>query len=186
MASKLTTAAWVAHELGLAASFGGLLFGKLALNPNLEVVENKPDRGKLLNKSWNRYNVVNALSVGTAIATWLTGRAAISGNLALDEEANNLVRTKDALLATAAATGLISMISGLQLTRQAPDGATPIDSGVSPAPEMSEEAARLLRRVNVLGNVNIAVLGGVIAVSTILSMKANESVRWSLVSRLLP
>src|SRR5919112_17869 len=130
MASKLTTAAWVAHELGLAASFGGLLFGKLALNPNLEVVENKPDRGKLLNKSWNRYNAVNALSVGTAIATWL-----------------------------------ISMISGLQLTRQAPDGATPIDSGVSPAPEMSEEAARLLRRVNVLGNVNIAVLGGVIAVS---------------------
>src|ERR671920_14896 len=131
--------------------FGGLLFGKLALNPNLEVVENKPDRGKLLNKSWNRYNAVNALSVGTAIATWL-----------------------------------ISMISGLQLTRQAPDGATPIDSGVSPAPEMSEEAARLLRRVNVLGNVNIAVLGGVIAVSTILSMKANESVRWSLLSRLLP
>ena len=151
MASKLTTAAWVAHELGLAASFGGLLFGKLALNPNLEVLENKPDRGKLLNKSWNRYNAVNALSVGTAIATWL-----------------------------------ISMISGLQLSRQAPDGATPLDSGVSPAPEMSEEAARLLRRVNVLGNVNIAVLGGVIAVSTILSMKAKESVRWSLVSRLLP
>ena len=186
MASKLTTAAWVAHELGLAASFGGLLFGKLALNPNLEVVENKPDRDKLLNKSWNRYNAVNALSVGTAIATWLAGRAALSGNLALDEGANNLVRTKDALLATAAATGLISMISGLQLSRQAPDGATPLDSGVSPAPEMSEEAARLLRRVNVLGNVNIAVLGGVIAVSTILSMKANKSVRWSLVSRLLP
>ena len=184
--TKLSTAAWVAHELGLATSLGGLLFGKLALNPNLEVLENKSERGELLNKTWNHYNAVNALSVGTAIATWLTGRAAISGNLSLGEEANNLVRTKDALLATAAATGLISMISGLQLTRQAPDGATPIDSGVSPAPEMSEEAARLLRRVNVLGNVNIAILGGVIAVSTILSMKANESVRWSLVSRLLP
>ena len=184
--TKLTTAAWAAHELGLAASFGGLLFGKLALNPNLEVLENKFDRGKLLNKTWNRYNAVNAASVGTAIATWLTGRSAISGNLALDKEANNLVRTKDALLATAAATGLASIASGLQLTRQAPDGAVPIDSGVSPAPEMSDEAARLLRRVNMLGNVNIAVLGGVIAVSTILSMKANESVRWSLLSRLLP
>src|ERR687889_739324 len=101
--TKLTTAAWVAHELGLAASFGGLLFGKLALNTNLEGLDNKSDRGKLLNKTWNRY-----------------------------------------------------------------------------------EAARLLRRVNVLGNVNIAVLGGAIAVSTILSMKANESVRWSLLSRLLP
>ena len=184
--TKLTTAAWAAHELGLAASFGGLLFGKLALNPNLEVLENKSDRGKLLNKTWNRYNAVNAAAVSTAIATWLTGRSAISGNLALDKEANNLVRTKDALLATAAATGLASIASGLQLTRQAPDGAVPIDSGVSPAPEMSDEAARLLRRVNVLGNVNIAVLGGAIAVSTILSMKANESVRWSLLSRILP
>ena len=186
MTTKLTTAAWVAHELGLAASFGGLLFGKLALNPTLDVLEDKAERGKLLNKTWNRYNAVNAASVGTAIATWLAGRSSISGNFALDEEANNLVRTKDALLATAAATGLASIVSGLALTRQAPEGAIPIDSGVTPAPEMSDEAARLLRRVNVLGNVNIAVLGTVIAVSTILSMKANKSLRWSLASRLLP
>jgi hypothetical protein len=186
MANKLTTAAWVAHELGLASSLGGLLFGKLALNPNLDVIEDKSERGKLLNKTWNRYNAVNAVSVGTAIATWLTGRSAISGRYALDDEANNLVRAKDALLATAAVAGLASIISGLSLSRQAPDGATPIDSGVSPAPEMSEEAAKLLRRVNLLGNVNIAVLGGVIAVSTILSMKANQSLRWSIASRLLP
>jgi hypothetical protein len=51
---------------------------------------------------------------------------------------------------------------------------------------MSDEAARLLRRVNILGNVNLAVLGSVIAVSTILSMKAGESTRWAAVSRLLP
>lgn len=29
----LSTAAWVAHNLGLGACFGGLLFGKAALNP---------------------------------------------------------------------------------------------------------------------------------------------------------
>jgi hypothetical protein len=51
---------------------------------------------------------------------------------------------------------------------------------------MSEEAATLLRRVNLLGDANIAILGGVIAVSTILSMKANESLGWSLASRFLP
>ncbi len=183
--TKLSTAAWVAHELGLAASFGGLLFGKLALNPNLDVLESKPERGKLLNKAWNRYNAVNIVSTGTAIATWLAGRGGIKGR-AIDEEARNLVLAKDALLATAAVTGLASVVNGLRLARQAPEGATPIDSGVSPAPEMSDEAAGLLRVVNVLGDVNIAVLGGVIAVSTILSMKANESLRWSLVSRLLP
>jgi len=184
--TKLTTAAWVVHKLGLATSFGGVIFGKLALNPTLDVIDSKPDRGKILNSAWNRFNVVSTISTGTAIATWLTGRAAISGELALDEEANNLVRTKDALLATAAVTGLVSMLSGISLSRQAPDGATPLDDGLTPAPEMSEDAARLLRRVNLLGNVNIAVLGGVIAVSTILSQKAGKSIGWAAASRLLP
>jgi hypothetical protein len=165
---------------------GGLLFGKLAFNPNLDVIEDKTERGKLLNKAWNRYNVVNAASLGTAIATWLAGRSLISGRYAIDEEANNLVCTKDTLLAAAAVSGLASIISGLSLSKQAPDGATPIDSGVSPAPEMSEEGARLLRMVNLLGNASIAILGGVIAVSTILSMKANESLGWTLASRFLP
>src|SRR5918994_4708573 len=95
--SKLTTTAWVAHELGLAASFGGVLFGKLALNPNLDVLENKSDRGKLLNKAWNRYNAVNAATVGTAIATWLVGRSSISGRYALATEGNNWFPAKAAL-----------------------------------------------------------------------------------------
>jgi len=183
--AKLSTTAWIAHELGLAASFGGVLFGKLALNPNLDVVQSKADRGKLLNTAWNRYNAVNAVSLGTAIVTWLAGRGAIRGEI-IDEDTRNLVLVKDALLATAAGTGLASILSGLSLSRQAPDGATPIDSGVTPAPEMSDEAARLLRRVNVLGNVNVAVLGSIIAVSTILSMKAGQSTRWAAISRLLP
>src|SRR4051794_18715066 len=183
--TKLTTAAWAAHELGLAASFGGVLFGKLALNPNLDVVESKPDRGRLLNKVWNRYNAISVASTGTAIATWLTGRGTIQGST-IGEEARNLVLGKDALLTVAAVTGLASVVSGLRLSGQAPEGATPIDSGVTPAPETSEETARLLRVVNLLGNANIALLGGAIAVSTVLSMKGNESLRWALVSRLLP
>jgi hypothetical protein len=95
---------------------------------------------------------------------------------------HNLLLAKGALLAAAAATGLASVLSGLRLTPQAPKGATPIDSGASPAPEMSEEAAELLRLVNVLGDVNIGILGGVITVSTILSMKSKESLRWALAS----
>ncbi len=114
--TKLSTAAWVAHELGLAASFGGVLFGKLALNPNLDVVESKPDRGKLLNKAWNRYNAVSIVSTGTAIGTWLAGRGAIKGSL-IDDEARNLVLAKDALLAVAAVTGLASVVNGLRLAR---------------------------------------------------------------------
>jgi hypothetical protein len=94
--AKLSTAAWVAHNLGLAACFGGHLFGKLALNPKLDAPGSKTERAKMLNAAWNRYNVVNAVSLGTAAATWFVGRASISGE-SIGENARNLVLAKDAL-----------------------------------------------------------------------------------------
>jgi hypothetical protein len=183
--AKLTTAAWVAHDLGLAASFGGQLFGKLALNPNLDVIGSKDERGKMLNAAWNRYNVVNALGLGTAAATWFVGRAGISGE-SIDDDARGLVLTKDALFAASILTGLASIFSGLRLSRQAPDGAVPVQTGTEPAPETPEEAAGLLRTVNVLGNVSLALIASIVTVTTILSQKAGQSTRWSVVSRFLP
>lgn len=183
--SKLTTTAWIAHNLGLAASFGGILFGKTALNARLDVLESESDRGKLLNAAWNRYNAINAVSLGTAAVTWFVGRAGISGR-SIDDEARGLVLTKDVLFVLSALTGLASIIQGLSLSRQAPEGAVPIASGTTPASSTPEEAARLLRSVNVLGNVNLVLIGAIDAISTILAMKANQSTRWSAVSRFLP
>jgi hypothetical protein len=174
--AQLSTAAWVAHYLGLAACFGGQLFGKLALNPKLDALSSKTERGKMLNAAWNRYNVVNAVSLGTAAATWFVGRAGISGE-SIDE---------DVLFVASILTGLASIISGLRLARQAPEGATPIQTGTEPAPETPEEAAGLLRTVNVLGNVSLGLIASIIVVTTILSQKAGQSARWSAVSRFLP
>ena len=183
--AKLSTVAWVVHNLGLAACFGGQLFGKLALNPKLDTLSSKEERGKMLNAAWNRYNAVNAASLGVAAATWFVGRAGISGH-AIDGDARNLVLAKDALFVASGLTGLASIISGLRLTRQAPEGATPIQTGTEPAPETPEEVAGLLRTVNVLGNVSLGLIGSIIAVTTILSQKAGQSTRWSAVSRFLP
>jgi hypothetical protein len=183
--STLSTIAWAAHNLGIGASFGGLLFGKAALNPSLSVIDSKPDRGKILNAAWNRYNALNVVSLATAAATWFVGRAGISGG-EVDEETRNLVLAKDILFGAAALTGLASVIGGLQLSRQAPEGATPIESGTTPANDTPEAAARLLRMVNVLGNVNLALIGAIGVITTILSMKATESARFSALSRFLP
>jgi hypothetical protein len=139
----------------------------------------------MLNAAWNRYNTVNALSLGTAAATWWAGRTAISGE-SLDDEGRNLVLAKDALFVASAVTGLISILSGLSLARQAPDGATPIETGTTPASDTPEKASSLLRRVNILGNLNLALIGGIGAITTILSQKAGKSTRWSAVSRFLP
>ena len=183
--STLCTVAWAAHNLGIGASFGGLLFGKAALNPTLSVLDSNLERGKILNAAWNRYNVVNVVSFGTAAATWFVGRAGLSGG-EIDEDTRNLVLAKDVLFGAAALTGLASAIGGFQLSRQAPEGATPIESGTTPADDTPEAAARLLRMVNVLGNVNIVLVGAIGVITTILSMKAAKSTRWSAVSRFLP
>ena len=184
--SKLTTAAWAAHNLGLGATLGGLTFGKLAFNPQLEEIKSEAERGEILNKVWNKYNTVNAVALGTAALTWFAGRAGISGE-SLDDDGRSLVLTKDLLFVAAIASGLASMISGIRLARTAPDGAVPIQSGTKPSSQTPEEAQKLLRTVNVLGNVNIVLIAAIEVVSTILSMKAIESTRWSQgVSRFLP
>jgi hypothetical protein len=183
--AKLSTAGWVAHNVGLSACLGGLLFGKLALNPNLQVLSDKSERGKVLNTTWNRYNAVNAASLGTAAATWFVGRAGISGDV-IDDDARGYVLAKDVLFVASALSGLASIVAGRRLTAQAPDGAVPIESGTEPAAETPEEAAGLLRTVNQLGNLNIVLITAIIAVTTILSQKAGQSTKWSAVSRFLP
>jgi hypothetical protein len=181
----LSTAAWVAHNLGLGACFGGLLFGKAALNPSLSAIQSEAERGKLLNTTWNRYNAINVASFAIAAATWFPGRLGLSGK-EIDQQTRNLVLAKDILFGVGALTGLASVIQGRALTGQAPDGAVPIESGTTPASETPEKAASLLRSVNQLGNLNMLVTGAILGITTVLSMKATASTRFSAVSRLFP
>jgi hypothetical protein len=183
--AKLSGVAWAAHNLGLAACFGGQLFGKVALNANLDVLDDEADRGKLLNTAWNRYNLINAASFATAAATWFPGRLGLSGK-EIDQQTRNLVLVKDALFAVGGLTGLASIVQGRALAGQAPEGAVPIASGTTPASQTPEKAAELLRSVNLLGNANIAVIGGIIGVTSLLAMKSSESSRFGAVSKLLP
>jgi hypothetical protein len=181
----LSTAAWVAHNLGLAACFGGLLFGKVALNPSLSAIESEAERGKILNTTWNRYNAINVASFATAAATWFPGRLGLSGK-EIDQQTRNLVLAKDILFGVGALSGLASVIQGRALADQAPYGAVPIESGTTPGSETPEQAASLLRSVNQLGNLNILVTGAILGIMTVLSMKATKSARFSAVSRLFP
>ena len=182
---KLSTGAWVAHNLGLAACFGGLLFGKSALNPTLSAIASEAERGKVLNSAWNRYNAVNAASLGTAAGTWVAGRAMLSGD-EIGEDARNLVLAKDILLGAGAVTGLASGVGGVLLARQDPEGATPTETGDEPAPETPEPASTIQRWLDMLGNVNVVLAAAVIAITTVLAMKSGESGRWSTISRFLP
>ena len=44
--ATLSTTAWVLHETGLAAGFGGNLFGQIALNPAVAEIQSNASTAK--------------------------------------------------------------------------------------------------------------------------------------------
>lgn len=180
---KLATAARIAHDLALAACLGGTLFGKVAFNPGVGVVASKPERGKVGGTTWNRFNALNAASFVVAATTWLPERSGLSGG-GTDRRTRDLVLAKDVLMGISGCTGLSVLVLQAVLYRQAPQGAVPLETGSVPAPEASDRASRLQRAVSALGNVHIALFAGIVAVTVLLSDRARQPTRRSVVSRL--
>lgn len=185
MTPALTTTGLVLHNLGLAAGFGGSLFGKIALNPAVKVISSEEERGKVTNAAWNGFNVVNALGVGASALTWLIGRSQLTGR-EVDATERNLVIAKDLLLGATVALGAANIGTGVFLAKQAPEGAVPMEMGNTPSARTPEAAAKAQRAINAMSIVNLACMAGVIALTAVLNNRAAASSKWTLLSRLLP
>jgi hypothetical protein len=176
-AKSAEVAARIVHDLGLAACFGGTLFGKVVFNSSLPAVGSKTERGRLGASFWNRSNPINAAAFGVAVATWLPGRLGLSGGGA-GQGSQRLVLTKDALMGAAASAGLAAVAAQISLNHRAPDGAVPLESGGVPAPEAGDTTALMIQRaVGALGGVNVALFGGLVATTTVLSKAPNGAAR---------
>lgn len=185
MQPALTTSALALHNLGLAAGFGGSLFGKVALNPAVHVLKDHTDRGAIVNKAWQRYNYINVVGMSFTALTWIIGRSLVSGR-SIDRTARNLTLGKDALLATSIVAGAGTIIAGRLLAQQAPEGRVDIDGGTEPSPRTPAKARSLLRLIDVLGNVGLVASAGVIVVTAVLTYRSGTSLKWSVLSRFLP
>jgi hypothetical protein len=175
--SNTSNAAGIAHNLGLAAWFGGTLFGQVALNPTVSSISDRRER--VLNESWGRFNAANA----PALAATLLARRL--GRLRDDAELRSpaLARLKDLLLGGAAVNAVISGILGARIAKQSSAGATPVESGTEPAPETPEEAASSQRMISFFGTGSLVLLAASIAVS---GMIENEPIKpRGILSRLL-
>ena len=185
MQPVVTTSALALHNLGLAAGFGGSLFGRVALNPSVHVIKDHTDRGAVINRAWQRYNWINVIGMGFTAATWVIGRSLVTGR-SIDRTARRLTLAKDALLATSLVSGVSTVVAGRMLAQQAPEGRVDLDGGNEPSPRTPEKARSLIRFINVAGNVGLWTSAGVIALTAILTLRASRSVKWNLVGRFLP
>jgi uncharacterized membrane protein len=165
----LANATRAIHDLGLAAWLGGSLFGKFALNPAVQVIDKKTDRGRVVNTAWNGYNVINTLSLAAVTVGWLGARFTEAQNDLMSDTERGLAYVKDGLVAAAVITGVVNGVQGGRLAKQAPEGAVPIETGTLPAPETPPEAAKIQRSLGLFGNLNIITGVALVAVNGVLA-----------------
>jgi hypothetical protein len=158
------------HKLGLGINLGGTLFGLVALNPSVARVSDRSERGRVLNEAWARFQTVGTLAMGLTVAMWRLGGLKEAES---DLDAS-LAGLKNVLLGGALLTSVASAIAGRRIDRQTPEGDTPVESGAEPAPETPEEAARSQRLSAFLGAATVALVAGVLGLSSALEVRAVE------------
>jgi hypothetical protein len=166
----LSQAGRAAHDLGLAGLLGGSLFGRMALHPAVASISDPRERGEVVNAAWRRYGAVNSLSLAAVVAGWAGARAeAADRNLTPAER--RLARAKDGLVGALVAFGVASAVDGVRFARSAPGGAVPLADGSHPTADTPAAAARLKRRLNVLGALTIGAEVGLVAVNAALAQE---------------
>jgi hypothetical protein len=175
--AKLSSAAWIAHDVGLATALGGTLFGREALHPALrEGIDDQLDRDRVADSAWRRFSWINLAAHGAMAATWFAGRTMLSGR-EVNRKARPLTVAKDALITASLATGLASVVLGRILGKRVRNQITL---------EQREQVETLRRAVGATGLVNLAANIGILGITTALSMQAAKSQKFGFISRLLP
>src|SRR3954464_16017611 len=107
--ATLSSAAWVVHDVGLAASIGGTLFGRAALEPSLDEIQDPAERDRVSADAWKRFSWVNLASPVAFAVPGLLGRTMRSGD-EVSGEARALTRVKDVLVGLSVVTGIGSVL----------------------------------------------------------------------------
>jgi hypothetical protein len=117
-----------------------------------------------------RFQTVGILAMGLTVTMWRLG----SLKEAESDIDPALAGLKNILLGGALITSVASAIAGRRIASQASEGATPVESGTEPAPETPEEAARSQRLSVFLGAATVALVAGVLGLSSALEVRAVE------------
>ena len=193
--TALSTAAWAAHDVGLATAIGGTLYGRTALQPALHEIDDPEERDRVSSDAWQRFSWLNLAAHGMFAATWFIGRSMLSGR-EVSGSARTLVRIKDGLVIASLVTGIGSTILGRILGKrisrgdgpaQVRQGRTSGSSGeVGSATSNGQSTLAIRRAVGGLGIANLLANIAAMSVTTLLAMEGNRSARFSARSWFLP
>ena len=184
--ATLSTAAWAAHEVGLATAIGGTIYGRAALEPALDEITSPGERDRVSAASWKRFSWINLASHGIMAATWFAGRGMLSGR-EVSAQARALTRVKDGLIIGSLITGVACNVFGRMLGKQIEEGFGPeeVKDRVG-ARDEAKKSLMLEKVVGLLGNLNLVANVSILCVTTVLAMKGSKSAKFPLWSKRLP
>lgn len=157
------------YDLGLGVWFGGSLFGILAMNTAVEVLDDPEERGKMVDEGWARFQPYGAAGLFTALVTHFIMRRRAPRRPTSTFKTVSLV--KDALMLGAC----VSSVASLALGEYAVDDYSPIESATEGAPETSEDTQAAQSGLSVASWAQLVCGVGLIVAGAILTSERDKS-----------
>ena len=166
------TYARIAHDVGLAAWFGGTLANAVALNPAAGAAADPSTSGRVANTGWDRWTPVNAAAIGVHLAGSTALLVANRGRLLGQKGVLGMYVAKTAL--TVAALG-VTGYSRLLGRRVSQETSVPVESGTEPSAATPEPVAQSQAQLRVLQWVVPALTGAVVGISSFAGEQQREA-----------
>jgi hypothetical protein len=163
--TALSTCARTAHGIGLATAVGGTLFGRAALGPALQGIEDPDNRDRISSEAWRRHGWLNLAAHGIFAASWFAGRS-MRGR-GLKGSARTLTRIKDGLVVASLATGIGGVVFGRALRNCGPEGNG--ENVISAANRVAERRRIIQRTVTGIGIANVLANIAILGITTMLA-----------------
>jgi hypothetical protein len=150
--SETNTFARSLHDVGLAAWFGGTLFGSAALNPATAELDTAADRIRAADSSWGRWTPINAAAIGAHLLGGALVTFGNKGRIGAQKGVGTATVVKSALTAGALAATAYSRKLGQEVmdweaqqrsAGNAPDAADATTPSAQTPPHVAEAQANL-------------------------------------------
>ncbi|HVL51111.1 MAG TPA: hypothetical protein VM754_06395 [Actinomycetota bacterium] len=160
---KDNTLARAAHDLGLAAWFGGSLMGAIGVNGASKAVTDPQQRARVANAGWERWTPANMAAIGSYLVGGTMLTLANKGRIAGQKGVASTSLAKAGLTAMSLGATAYARALGQKVIE---NGDVPVEDGTTPTAATPEEVAKSQKQLKVLQWAIPAHVAALIAISS--------------------
>ena len=157
------------YDIGLAVWFGGSVFGILAMNPAVEVLDDPEERGKMVDEGWARFQPYGAVGLGLATVAHFLMRARPPKKQT--DTYKTVALLKDFFIIGAGVTSVASLALG----EYAVDDYAPVESATEGTDETPEDVEKAQSGLSIASIAQLACGIGVLVTGAILASERSKS-----------